>query len=60
MGDTIFSRIIRREIPADIVHEDDEVLGFRDVSHAVMPPATSPQAPNPCAVHSQAGNPDAE
>ena len=36
MGDTIFSRIIRREIPADIVHEDDEVLGFRDVS---------PQAP---------------
>jgi len=29
--DTIFDRIIRREIPADIVFEDDEVLGFRDV-----------------------------
>ena len=28
---TIFDRIIAREIPADIVHEDDEVLGFRDI-----------------------------
>ncbi|MGC1548380.1 MAG: histidine triad nucleotide-binding protein [Rhodanobacter sp.] len=36
MGDTIFGKIIRREIPADIVYEDDEVLGFRDVN---------PQAP---------------
>lgn len=34
--DTIFSKIIRREIPADIVHEDDVCLAFRDVS---------PQAP---------------
>jgi histidine triad (HIT) family protein len=33
---TIFSKIINREIPADIVHEDDDVLGFRDVN---------PQAP---------------
>ena len=32
MDDTIFSRIIRREIPADIVYEDDEVLGFRDIN----------------------------
>jgi len=29
--DTVFDRIIRREIPADIVFEDDEVLGFRDL-----------------------------
>lgn len=31
MTDTLFAKIIRREIPADIVHEDDEVLGFRDI-----------------------------
>lgn len=36
MGDTIFGKIIRHEIPADIVYEDDEILGFRDVN---------PQAP---------------
>jgi histidine triad (HIT) family protein len=36
MSDTIFSKIIRRDIPADIVFEDDEVLAFRDVN---------PQAP---------------
>jgi histidine triad (HIT) family protein len=34
--DTIFGRIIRREIPADIVHEDEHVLAFRDAN---------PQAP---------------
>jgi histidine triad (HIT) family protein len=33
---TIFKRIIDREIPADVVYEDDRVLAFRDVS---------PQAP---------------
>lgn len=33
---TLFAKIIRREIPADIVYEDDEVLAFRDIS---------PQAP---------------
>jgi histidine triad (HIT) family protein len=33
---THFARIIRREIPADIVYEDEEVLAFRDIS---------PQAP---------------
>ena len=32
MSDTLFSKIIRREIPADIVFEDDNVLGFRDVN----------------------------
>ena len=36
MGDTIFSKIINREIPADIVYEDDLCLAFRDVN---------PQAP---------------
>ena len=33
---TIFSRIIAREIPADIVYEDELVLAFRDIA---------PQAP---------------
>ena len=33
---TIFSKIIAREIPADIVYEDAECLAFRDIS---------PQAP---------------
>ena len=32
MSETIFSKIIRREIPADIVYEDDEVLAFRDIN----------------------------
>ena len=36
MADTIFGRIIRREIPARIEHEDDRCLAFHDVS---------PQAP---------------
>ncbi|MFH1569002.1 MAG: histidine triad nucleotide-binding protein [Gemmatimonadota bacterium] len=29
--DTIFGKIIRREIPADIVYEDDEAIAFRDI-----------------------------
>lgn len=34
--DTIFAKILRREIPADIIYEDDLVLAFRDIA---------PQAP---------------
>ena len=34
--DTIFGRIVRREIPADIVYEDDDLIAFRDIA---------PQAP---------------
>ena len=29
--DTIFSKIVRGEIPADIVHQDDLVTAFRDI-----------------------------
>lgn len=29
---TIFSKIIDREIPADIVYEDDECLAFKDIN----------------------------
>ncbi|MEI6063736.1 MAG: histidine triad nucleotide-binding protein [Pseudanabaena sp. ELA748] len=36
MSDTIFSKIIKREIPAAIIYEDDLALAFRDVN---------PQAP---------------
>ena len=36
MSDTLFTQIVNREIPADIVYETDEVLAFRDIN---------PQAP---------------
>lgn len=36
MADNIFSKIIRKEIPAKIVYEDDRVLAFRD-THAKAP-----------------------
>ena len=32
MSETIFSKIIRREIPAEIIYEDDLVLAFRDIA----------------------------
>lgn len=35
-GDTIFGKIIRGEVPADIVFQDDTVTAFRDIG---------PQAP---------------
>ena len=36
MAETIFTKIINREIPADIIYEDDDVLAFNDIN---------PQAP---------------
>ena len=36
MSETLFSKIIKREIPADIVFENDRILAFRDIN---------PQAP---------------
>lgn len=36
MADTLFQKIINREIPADIVYEDELCLAFRDIN---------PQAP---------------
>ena len=36
MEDCIFCKIIRKEIPADIVYEDDDILAFRDI-HPVAP-----------------------
>jgi|UniRef100_A0A7C1JBN3 histidine triad (HIT) family protein len=34
--ETIFSKIIRREVPSDIVYQDEQVTAFRDIN---------PQAP---------------
>ncbi|GAB4175837.1 MAG: histidine triad nucleotide-binding protein [Coleofasciculaceae cyanobacterium] len=31
MSETIFSKIIRREVPADIIYEDDLTIAFRDI-----------------------------
>jgi len=36
MAETIFSKVLRKEIPADIVHEDEQCIAFRDIN---------PQAP---------------
>jgi histidine triad (HIT) family protein len=32
MAETIFTKIINKEIPADIVYEDDRCLAFRDIN----------------------------
>ncbi|MCL6639426.1 MAG: histidine triad nucleotide-binding protein [Firmicutes bacterium] len=33
-GDCIFCKIVRKEIPADTVYEDDHVLVFKDINPA--------------------------
>lgn len=40
---TIFDKIVRKEIPADVVYEDDKVLAFNDIAptaptHIVLVP----------------------
>jgi histidine triad (HIT) family protein len=32
MTETLFTKIINRDIPADIVYEDDQCLAFRDIN----------------------------
>ncbi|HKJ25194.1 MAG TPA: histidine triad nucleotide-binding protein [Myxococcota bacterium] len=57
MSDTLFARIARGEVPADVVYEDDRALAFRDIA---------PQAPThvlviprkPIARLSEAGDED--
>ena len=46
MSDTIFSKIIDKELPADIVYEDDEIIAFRDIApqapvHVLIVPKTA-------------------
>jgi histidine triad (HIT) family protein len=36
MNDCIFCKIARKEIPANIVYEDDDVIAFRD-AHPIAP-----------------------
>lgn len=48
MEDTIFAKIIRREISADIVYEDDDTLAFLDVrptnpGHTLVIPKSAAQ-----------------
>jgi histidine triad (HIT) family protein len=43
MTDTIFAKIVRREVPADIVYQDELVTAFRDIqplapTHIVIVP----------------------
>lgn len=43
MADCLFCRIIRREIPASIIYEDDRLLAFNDINpqaplHALIVP----------------------
>lgn len=43
MSDCLFCRIVRREIPAQIIHEDERVIVFKDVNpqaplHALVVP----------------------
>ncbi|MPY84984.1 MAG: HIT domain-containing protein [Actinophytocola sp.] len=45
MSETLFEQIIAREIPADIVHETDTTLAFRDINpraatHVLVVPKT--------------------
>ena len=57
-GDTIFGKIIRKEIPANVIYEDEKCMAFHDVA---------PQAPvhflvipkHPIAMLSQAREEDA-
>jgi diadenosine tetraphosphate (Ap4A) HIT family hydrolase len=37
---TIFDRIVAKEIPANIIYEDDLCMAFRDVSPQVIHPYT--------------------
>ena len=30
--ETIFEKIIKKELPADIIYEDDECLAFKDIN----------------------------
>lgn len=45
MEETIFDRILKKEIPADLVYEDENVIAFRDINpqapvHVLVVPRT--------------------
>ncbi|PPC73390.1 purine nucleoside phosphoramidase [Pantoea dispersa] len=58
--ETIFSKIIRREIPADVVYQDELVTAFRDIAPKapthilIVPNVLIPTANDAQAAHEQA------
>ena len=58
--ETIFSKIIRREIPADVVYQDELVTAFRDIAPKapthilIVPNVLIPTANDVKAAHEQA------
>jgi len=57
MTDTLFTRIIQREIPADIVFEDELCLAFRDINpQAPVHILVVPKTPLPRLVDAGAGD----
>lgn len=58
--ETIFSKIIRREIPADVVYQDELVTAFRDISPKapthilIVPNVLIPTANDALPAHEQA------
>ncbi|HBZ16138.1 purine nucleoside phosphoramidase [Pantoea sp. NPDC088449] len=58
--ETIFSKIIRREIPADVVYQDELVTAFRDIAPKapthilIIPNVLIPTANDVQAAHEQA------
>ena len=52
MADTIFSKIIRKEIPAKIIHDDELCLAFHDVApQAPVHVLVIPKGPYVCYDH---------
>jgi histidine triad (HIT) family protein len=59
MAETVFSRIIRGEIPARIVHDDDRCLAFHDVApQAPVHVLVIPKRPIPSLADATAGDAD--
>ena len=59
MNNTIFGKIIRREIPADIVYEDDLTLAFKDINpQAPTHILVIPKKPIPCLSEATAADRD--
>jgi histidine triad (HIT) family protein len=57
MADTIFGRIIRKEIPARIEHEDDLCLAFHDVApQAPIHVLVIPKKPIPSLAEAETGD----
>ena len=58
MADTIFSKILRRELPADVLHEDEQVLAIRDITpqaptHIIIIPKKAIPTPNDIAAEDE-------